>query len=153
VVADGRLTGRRAADAKGSVAAMAAAAAALAAAGGPAAGRLVVLATYSEETRDTTMPLALERLGAAPDAAVVGEPTSLEPCVAQRGQLLLRWCGGASSCTPAGRRAGTPAPANAIRLAVRDLHALEAALRAPPPSAGRGGGDADPDLEAGWPAT
>ncbi len=125
IVADGRLTARGAVDAKASVAAMAAAAAALAAAGGPAAGRLVVLATYAEETRDTTMPQALGRLGAAPDAAVVGEPTSLQPCIAQRGQLLLRlvWRGEQLHAGWAAER--TPPPDNAIRLAARDLHALE----------------------------
>lgn len=125
VVEDGRLTGRGAVDAKASVAAMAAAAAELAASGGPAAGRLVVLATYAEETRDTTMPAALERLGAPPDMAVVGEPTSLEPCVAQRGQLLLRlvWQGEQLHAGWAAER--RPPPANAIRLAARDLTALD----------------------------
>ncbi|HSO22051.1 MAG TPA: M20/M25/M40 family metallo-hydrolase [Chondromyces sp.] len=125
IVADGRLTARGAVDAKASVAAMAAAAAALAASGGPAAGRLVVLATYAEETRDTSMPQALQRFGASPDAAVVGEPTSLEPCIAQRGQLLLRlvWRGEQLHAGWAAER--TPPPDNAIRLAARDLHALE----------------------------
>jgi acetylornithine deacetylase len=125
VVRDGRLTARGAVDAKASVSAMTAAAAELAAAGGPAAGRLVVLATYSEETRDTSMPEALARLGTAPDAAVVGEPTSLEPCTAQRGQLLLElhWDG---DQVHAGWAAGRqPPPRNAITLAARDLAALE----------------------------
>jgi acetylornithine deacetylase len=125
VVDGNRLIGRGAVDAKASVAAMTAAAAGLAAAGGPATGRLVVLATYSEETRDTTMPEALRRLGEPPDAAVVGEPTSLEPCVAQRGQLLveLHWRG---DQVHAGWAAGRqPPPANAIRLAARDLAALD----------------------------
>ncbi|HSN55192.1 MAG TPA: M20/M25/M40 family metallo-hydrolase, partial [Candidatus Sulfomarinibacteraceae bacterium] len=120
VVVGGRLVGRGAVDAKASVAAMTAAAAELAAEGGPEAGRLVVLATYSEETRDTTMPEALRRLGGAPAAAIVGEPTSLQPCVAQRGQLLLelRWRG---EQVHAGWAAGRdPAPVNAIRLAARD---------------------------------
>ena len=120
-IADGWLTGRGAVDAKASVAAMAVAAAHLAAAGGPRHGRLVVLATYSEETRDTTMPEALRRLGAPPDAAVVGEPTSLEPCIAQRGQLLLRltWTG---EQLHAGWAAGRePRPVNAIERAAADL--------------------------------
>ena len=124
-VEDGRLMGRGAVDAKASVSAMAAAAAELAAAGGPAAGRLVVLATYSEETRDTSMPRALERLGDAPDAAVVGEPTSLQPCIAQRGQLLLElhWEG---DQVHAGWAAGRqPPPVNAISLAAGDLTNLE----------------------------
>ena len=73
VVVDDRLTARGAVDAKASVSAMAAAAAELAATGGPAAGRLVILATYSEETRDTSMPRALRNLGDPPDAAIVGE--------------------------------------------------------------------------------
>lgn len=125
VVRDDRLTARGAVDAKASVSAMTATAAEVAAAGGPAAGRLVVLATYSEETRDTTMPEALARLGAPPDAAVVGEPTSLEPCTAQRGQLLLElhWDGDqVHAGWAAGRR---PPPRNAITLAAHDLAALE----------------------------
>ena len=124
VVSGGRLTGRGAVDAKASVSAMTAAAAELAAHGGPAAGRLVVLATYSEETRDTTMPTALERLGEPPDAALVGEPTSLQPCIAQRGQLLLElhWRGDqVHAGWAAGRR---PPPVNAISLAARDLTSL-----------------------------
>jgi acetylornithine deacetylase len=125
VVTAGRLTGRGAVDAKASVAAMAAAAAALADGGGPASGRLIVLATYAEETRDTTMPRALERLGGEPAAAVVGEPTSLAPCVAQRGQLLLKlsWRGEQLHAGWAAQR--RPPPANAIRLAARDLAALD----------------------------
>lgn len=121
VVTDGRLTGRGAVDAKASVSAMTAAAAEIKARGGLSAGRLVVLATYSEETRDTSMPEALARLGAAPDAAVVGEPTSLQPCIAQRGQLLLElhWRG---DQVHAGWAAGRqPPPVNAISLAARDL--------------------------------
>jgi acetylornithine deacetylase len=124
VVKDGRLTGRGAVDAKASVSSMVAAAADLKAIGGPATGRLVVLATYSEETRDTSMPKALEGLGDPPDAAVVGEPTSLQPCIAQRGQLLieLHWQG---DQVHAGWAAGRqPPPVNAISLAARDLTAL-----------------------------
>ena len=124
VVDGGRLTARGAVDAKASVSAMTAAAAEIAAHGGPAAGRLVVLATYSEENRDTTMPKALEGLGEPPDAAVVGEPTSLQPCIAQRGQLLLElhWQG---DQVHAGWAAGRqPPPVNAIALAARDLTAL-----------------------------
>ena len=129
-VADGWLTGRGAVDAKASVAAMTVAAARLAAAGGPSRGRLVVLTTYSEETRDTTMPEALRRLGAPPDAAVIGEPTGLEPCIAQRGQLLLRliWTG---EQLHAGWAAGRePRPVNAIERAAADLVKI-AELRLP----------------------
>jgi acetylornithine deacetylase len=121
IVRDGRLVARGASDAKASVASMAVAAADLARAGGPRRGCLVVLATCGEETRDTTMPAALERLGRAPDAAIIGEPTSLAPAIAQRGQLLLRlvWRG---DQVHAGWAAGrTPPPVNAIERAARDL--------------------------------
>jgi len=124
-VVDGRLTARGAVDAKASVSAMATAAAELKATGGPTAGRLVVLATYSEETRETSMPRALEDLGNPPDAAIVGEPTSLQPCIAQRGQLLveLHWAG---DQVHAGRAAGRqPPPVNAITLAANDLSQLD----------------------------
>lgn len=125
-VEDGRLTGRGAVDAKASVAAMAAAAASLAALGGPPSGRVVVLATYGEETRHTSMPAALERLVRPPDAAIVGEPTSLEPATAQRGLLLLRliWTG---DQLHAGWAVDPSAqPVNAILRAATDLARLEA---------------------------
>jgi len=122
-IEDGHLHGRGSVDAKGSVAAMAVAAAVLARGGGPARGRLVVLATYREETLATSMPLALARLG-MPDAAIVGEPTRLEPCVAQRGLVVLRllWTGTARH---AGWAADDPAGTdNAIEKAAIDLAAL-----------------------------
>ncbi len=124
IVANGRLTARGAVDAKASVAAMMSAAAHINARGGFESGRLVVLATYSEETRDTTMPAALSKLGVEPDAAVVGEPTSLEPCIAQRGQLLLRlvWEGEQVHAGWAADRSARPD--NAIHSAARDLVAL-----------------------------
>ena len=127
IVEDGVLHGRGASDAKASVAAMACAAGALARKGGPARGKLVVVATFGEETARTTMPLAILRLG-RPDAAIVGEPTSLEPCVAQRGLVILRlhWRGTAGH---AGWAAANPGAAdNAIEKGARDLARL-AALR------------------------
>ncbi|UCF66306.1 MAG: M20/M25/M40 family metallo-hydrolase [Acidobacteriota bacterium] len=90
LVRDERLFGRGAVDAKGSIAAMGAALAELAAQGGVRRGRLVVLGTYREETRAPSMPQALERLSYSPDAAIIGEPTRLEPCIAQRGLIVLR---------------------------------------------------------------
>jgi len=125
VVGGTRLTARGAVDAKASVAAMATAAARLMQQGGPVRGVLVLLATYSEETASTTMPAALERFGRLPEMAIVGEPTSLQPCIAQRGQLLLQpvWEG---EQVHAGWAAGkTPRPVNAITVAARDLAALE----------------------------
>lgn len=125
-VRDGRLYGRGAVDAKASVAAMAAAVASLGAAGGPGCGTLLLLATFNEETRDTTMPAALAALGRLPDAAIVGEPTGLRPCVAQRGQLLLRlvWEGEQVHAGWAAEREAPPV--NAIHNAARDLAALQA---------------------------
>ncbi|GAB4224855.1 MAG: M20/M25/M40 family metallo-hydrolase [Acidobacteriota bacterium] len=125
LVEGGVLRGRGAVDAKASVAAMAAAAAEWTRRGGPARGRLVVLATFGEETRHTSMPRALERLGAPVDAALIGEPTGLEPCVAQRGLLVLtlRWRG---AQVHAGWAADLDtAPDNAILVAADQLARLE----------------------------
>lgn len=124
-VEHGMLFGRGAADAKGSVAAMAAAAAAVARAGGPARGELVLLASFGEETRHPTLPLALERLERPPAACVVGEPTGLRPCTAQRGLLALdlHWRGEQFHAGWAGERGA--GPANAIVAAARDLARLE----------------------------
>lgn len=83
-----RLWGRGSNDAKASCAAMIAAALDVQRAGGPAAGRLLVVLGYSEETRDTSMPRAVPRLGHL-DAAVIGEPTSLQLSVAQRGLMMI----------------------------------------------------------------
>lgn len=123
-VRDGILFGRGASDAKGSVAAMASA---FAAVGRPARGRLVAVFTFGEETARTTMPLLVERLG-RPDAAIVGEPTSLRPCVAQRGLLILRlrWRGRAAHAGWSSMHPG--AAENAVHKAAADL-ARVASLR------------------------
>lgn len=122
-IENGILHGRGASDAKASVAAMACAARDLERSGGPERGRLVVIATFGEETARTTMPLAIERLG-PPDAAIVGEPTSLEPCVAQRGLVILRlrWRGRAGHAGWADTHPG--AADNAIEKAARDVARL-----------------------------
>ncbi len=88
VIENGKLFGRGSGDAKASVAAMLTAARDLAVAGGPASGRLLLIFGYSEETRNTTMPEAVKRLGPI-DAAVVGEPTGLQLATSQRGQLMI----------------------------------------------------------------
>ncbi|MEO8634736.1 MAG: M20/M25/M40 family metallo-hydrolase [Gemmatimonadales bacterium] len=85
---DDRLYGRGSGDAKASVASMLIAARDLAESGGPARGRLLVVLGYEEETRNTTMGTAVERLGAI-DAAVVGEPTNLDIAIAQRGLMMV----------------------------------------------------------------
>jgi acetylornithine deacetylase len=124
VVEAGVLFGRGASDAKASVAAMASAVAAV---GRPARGCLVAVFTFGEETARTTMPHALERLG-RPDAAIVGEPTSLRPCIAQRGLVILRlrWRGRAAHAGWSSMHAGSSR--NAVHEAAADLARL-AALR------------------------
>ena len=87
-IEEGRLYGRGSGDAKASVAAMLFAAWDASARGALPAGRLVVVLGYGEETRHTSMPTALERVGAV-DAAVVGEPTNLDFAVAQRGLMMV----------------------------------------------------------------
>ncbi len=84
-VAGDRLYGRGSGDAKASVAAMTLAAVDLV--GRLSAGRLLVIFGYGEETRHTSMPVAVARAGPI-DAAVVGEPTNLEAAVAQRGLMM-----------------------------------------------------------------
>lgn len=86
-IADGRIYGRGASDAKASAAAMLAAAADVAARGLPR-GRLLVLLGFGEETSATTMAHAV--VAHAPiDAAIVGEPTGLDLAIAQRGLLMI----------------------------------------------------------------
>lgn len=88
VIEGTRLYGRGSGDAKASVSAMLGAACDVQAGGGLDAGRLLVLFGYGEETKNTTMELAVSRSGAI-DAAVVGEPTNLEVAIAQRGLMMV----------------------------------------------------------------
>jgi acetylornithine deacetylase len=83
-----RLYGRGSSDAKASVAAMLCAAKDVVDSGGMDAGRLVLLFGVGEETRNTSMPSALEKAGEI-DAAVIGEPTGLDFAIAQRGLLMV----------------------------------------------------------------
>jgi acetylornithine deacetylase len=83
----GRLYGRGASDAKASVAAMLTAAAD-AEADGRLKGHLFVILGFCEETRESTMAAAVAGCGPI-DAAVVGEPTSLEFATAQRGLMMV----------------------------------------------------------------
>lgn len=87
-IENGKLYGRGSGDAKASVAAMLGAAVDVAARG-IARGRLAVVIGYGEETRETTMPAALEKLSGPVDAAIVGEPTNLDFAVAQRGLMMV----------------------------------------------------------------
>jgi acetylornithine deacetylase len=92
VVEDGVLFGRGSVDAKASGAAMTAALLQLANDGWrPAGGRLLVALTACEEGGGRYNGLqALRPHLPALDAAVVGEPTGLRPCVAQKGLLILK---------------------------------------------------------------
>ncbi|MEM1055664.1 MAG: M20/M25/M40 family metallo-hydrolase [Bacteroidota bacterium] len=102
-VREGNVYGRGAVDAKASGAAMLAALLDLAASGwAPEAGRLVVALTACEEVGSDENGLDhLRREVPAfptPSGALVGEPTDLRPCLAQKGLLVLR-------CTARGQTA------------------------------------------------
>lgn len=82
------LYGRGSGDAKGSVAAMFWALADLAPRAASLKGRALAIFSYGEETRNATMPQAIEKAGRL-DAALVGEPTNLQLAVAQRGLMMV----------------------------------------------------------------
>jgi len=117
--ADGRLFGRGSVDAKASGSAMTAAVLQLAAEGWrPDDGRVVVALTTCEELGggynglEDTRP-KLPRV----NAAIVGEPTHLQPCIAQKGLLILRVdCRGRSA-----HAARSAEGVNAIEIAARDI--------------------------------
>jgi acetylornithine deacetylase len=126
---EGRLYGLGSNDAKGCVTAMLLAAKGLLE--NPQAlegrGEIVFAFTAEEETGGKGLGTVLPVLGAL-DAAVVGEPTGLKPCTAQRGMLLLR-------CVAHGRsshvaHALAAEAQNAIHLAAQDISTL-AELRFP----------------------
>jgi len=111
-----RLTGLGANDAKGCVAAMILAAAGLRDLKG---ARAVFAFTSGEEVGGKGIQEVLPDLGPL-DAAVVGEPTGLDICAAQRGMLILR-------CTARGEAAHVahaPLGDNAIHKAARDITRL-----------------------------
>jgi len=87
-IEDGRLYGRGSGDAKASVAAMMCAARDLSESGGLERGRLLVIFGFGEETRHTTMGRAVAAVGEI-HAAIVGEPTSLQVAIAQRGLMMV----------------------------------------------------------------
>ena len=111
-----RLQGLGANDAKGCVAALLLSAFELSKQ--DLGGEVVVALTAEEETGGQGIATILDQLGAL-DAAVVGEPTGLRVCAAQRGMLLLK-------CTARGT-SGHVANAqmlgaeNAIHKAARDI--------------------------------
>lgn len=111
----GVLAGLGANDAKGCVVALLGAARAFAL--DPPEGRVLFALTAEEETGGSGgMGQLLSHLGPL-DAALVCEPTGLEPCIAQRGMLLL-------TCTARGESGHTAharLAENAIHKAARDI--------------------------------
>jgi acetylornithine deacetylase len=126
-VVDGKVYGRGAVDAKASGAAMLTALLTLAHDGfEPTGGRLVVALTACEEaSKDYNGVEHLRRdfFGQAmpqPAAALVGEPTELLPCLAQKGLLILRLHAHGITAHAARAHLGR----NAILAAAHDLDAL-----------------------------
>ena len=114
---DGRIYGLGANDAKGPLAALTVA---FCTARLPAGARLVLAATCEEETGGDGLGVLRPELPAI-DAAVIGEPTALQVCTAQRGMLRVR-------VRVPGKRAHAARPwqgDNAIFKAGRDIRALE----------------------------
>jgi len=121
---DGVLYGRGSVDAKASGASMATALLSLAADGWtPERGRVLVALTTHEEggSRKNGLQDLRPHLPTI-DAAVVGEPTSLRPCVAQKGLLILKIHAHGVSAHAGRAHQGT----NAITKAATALQQLEA---------------------------
>ena len=116
--ADGdKLIGLGANDAKGSVAAMILAARALR---DEQLGGAVTFAFVEEEERSGDGIRAIKPKLAEIDAAIVGEPTGLEVCTAQRGMLILRCIAHGEAAHVAHAHFGR----NAIHKAARDIARL-----------------------------
>ena len=127
---DGAVYGRGAVDAKASGAGMMAALVGLAESGWrPEGGRLVVALTECEETgggEGNGMEKLRRRVfgDALPEvsAALVGEPTELRPCLAQKGLLILTATAHGRTAHAARAHLGE----NALTVAARDLLAVDA---------------------------
>ncbi len=116
-----RLYGLGANDAKGCVASILGAAAAFLEGPQPVQGTVVFALTAEEENGGQGLATILPQLGPL-DAALVGEPTGLQPVIAQRGMLLLRCTAHGESAHVAHARLG----AHAIHKAARDIAKLSA---------------------------
>ena len=121
-IQDGKIFGRGAVDAKASVASMATAVCRLASKGYAPDGKIVLAFTTCEETggEHNGLEQIAKKLPKA-HAALVGEPTHMQPCVAQKGLLILRLDANGSSCHAARAEEGQ----NAISMMVRDISRLE----------------------------
>ena len=129
---NGRLQGLGANDAKGCLAAMALTALRLLRQG-PPQGTAVFAFTAEEEIGGKGVATILDQLGPL-DGAVVGEPTGLQVCAAQRGMLVLR-------CTAKGDAAHAAhahalGAVNAIHRAARDISKLDGLRFEPHPLLG-----------------
>lgn len=123
-IVDGKLYGRGSVDAKASGATMTTALLELAREGfTPPNGQVIVALTTCEETGGEYNGLEALR-PALPElsAAIVGEPTNLQPCVAQKGLLILNVFAHGKSAHAARAHLGD----NAIFRAARDLQKLAA---------------------------
>ncbi|HEX4048438.1 MAG TPA: M20/M25/M40 family metallo-hydrolase [Elusimicrobiota bacterium] len=116
-IEDGRIYGRGTNDAKGCLTAMILGAAAAFATRAPK-GRVLIAASCEEEVLGQGLEKLLPSLP-RPDAAVVGEPTGLQPAVAQKGLIVLE-------ITASGRSAHAAhgGGVNAVEAAARDVLAL-----------------------------
>jgi acetylornithine deacetylase len=123
VIEGSRLYGRGSGDAKASVAAMLYAAKDVMDSGGMDAGRLVLLFGFGEETKNTTMPSAIEKMGEI-DAAIIGEPTSLDFAIAQRGLMMVDLVAQGEQ-RHAGYASGNGNFSNAVLVLARDLLKLD----------------------------
>lgn len=123
VESEGRIFGRGAVDAKASVAAMTTALLSLAVENWlPPRGRVMVALTTHEETGGDYNGLERLRAHLPPlSAAVVGEPTELHPCVAQKGLLILTVHARGKTAHAARAHLGE----NAVMKAARDLVRLD----------------------------
>ncbi|MEM1269938.1 MAG: acetylglutamate kinase [Bacteroidota bacterium] len=121
---EGKVYGRGSVDAKGCAAAMTRALLDLAQSGWtPADGEVIVALTTCEEIGGTYNGLQTLRGHLGPlDAALVGEPTQLQPCVAQKGLLILNVTAHGKTAHAARAHLGE----NALYMAARDLQRIEA---------------------------
>ena len=118
---DGRLYGRGAVDAKASGAAMTTALLELHSEGWTPDGRVMVALTSYEETGSGYNGMETMRgVLPTPDAALVGEPTEMQPCIAQKGLLILTAVARGRSAHAARAALGD----NAIERAARDVTRL-----------------------------